>query len=248
MTVTTKLKDADDIWSDLGGKPKDIPTAAQVLKRQNERAEADRVNLPAQVQPASAVDDYLKDLGGPIGRIMKFNKDGRFTTGDGEEVAQDRNFAVIHDQIQVGYIKFGGKGEAPERRMGPLFNGYRPPPRSELGDLDQTQWDIGLNGQPQDPWQPQIQIPLADVMTEELYLFGTTSVTGRKACGNLIAQAQRMARNDPDNYLVVALRTGGFNHAKFGRVKTPSFLVRGKVPKSGAASKSDEMNDSVDNI
>jgi hypothetical protein len=242
MTSTVKImRGADDVWAGTGA------TTADVLKRQHAQAEADRANLPAQADINGAVDDYLKDLGGPSGKLVKFSKDGRFvTTADGEEIEEGRKFVVPHDEVQVGLIKFNGHGEAPDRRMGPLFKGFKVPARSTLGDLDESLWEIGLNGKPADPWQSQIMLPLADIETGELFVFTTTSMTGRRAVGNLIAQCQRLGRTDPDKYLVVALKIGGFDHAKFGRVKTPAFAIVGKMPKD--ASKSNDMNDSLAGI
>jgi hypothetical protein len=229
MTTTNvkQIRDANDVFADLDDgltTKASIPTAQQVLARQKEQH---------QVSAASpdAINMYLANLGGG-GAFLKFGKDGKFRTSDDEEVGEDRELVVIYDQASVGFIKFGAKGVPPEKVMGLLFDGYVPPKRAELGDNDPSAWDTGLDGRPQDPWRSQIELPLVDAVTGEKFTFATTSVTGRRAAGNLLSQCSRMRRGDPDSYPTITLKAGGFNHAKFGRVPTPSFVLKGKVAKA----------------
>ena len=37
--------------------------------------------------------------------------------------------------------------------MGLLYDGFVMPPRESLGDNEAGEWDLGLDGQPADPWQ-----------------------------------------------------------------------------------------------
>jgi hypothetical protein len=126
-----------------------------------------------------------------------------------------------------------------------------PPPRSELGDEDQSEWDTDLSGKPADPWQFQLLIPLQSVETGELFVFQTTSVTGRRAGDNLIGLCGRMERGEPEHYPVIKLRISGFNHRdeRVGWVKTPAFERVGKAPKADVTmvdtSVAGEMNDAI---
>jgi hypothetical protein len=219
-----------------------IPTTADVLQRQREEhvviVPADK--LPAVTNGIDAVLQYVNEhAGGTTGTFFKLDgKDGRYKkTRDDEEVPVGTQMVCIYDQAQVGWIKFNGKGNPPDRHMGSLFDGFRAPKREELGDTDQALWERNLSGQPDDPWKSQILLPLQDVETGELFVFGTTSATGRKAVGNLLTHCQRMSQRDPENYPIVRLDTGGFQHRdeRVGFVKTPAFPVIGKAPKSGAA-------------
>ena len=72
---------------------------------------------------------------------------------------------MVYEEIRVGWIKFLEKGQQPERKMGPVFSGFVPPGREELGDLDEAQWEIGLSGKPTDPWQFQVLVPMHDTRT-----------------------------------------------------------------------------------
>jgi hypothetical protein len=107
-------------------------------------------NLPTKM--GDGVAAFLSEHGGPAGRFIKFNKAGNFvTTDDDEEMPAGTRLICVYDQAQHGWIRFRGKGEPPERKMGPIFGGFVPPPRSELGDEDETQWELGLDNRPKDP-------------------------------------------------------------------------------------------------
>jgi len=112
-------------------------------------------NLPAT--PGDGVDAFLNAHGGPVGEFVRFTKEAKFArVSDGEEVPAGTKCICVFDQTQHGWIKFNGAGQPPTRHMGAMFNGYVPPPRSELGDHDKDQWEEGLSGQPTDPWRAQV--------------------------------------------------------------------------------------------
>jgi hypothetical protein len=209
-----------------------------------------QTNVPAL--PSNAVDTYLNEhCGGGSGVLFKFSKDQRFRrVDDGEEIPLGREFTVVYDQIQVGWIKFNGKGELPERKMGALFQGFVPCPRDELGDDDQSLWEVGLSGKPADPWQQQILLPL-QAEDGELFIFGTTSITGRRAVGRVIDECRKMLRREPNDYPVVKLALSSFQHReeRIGRVTVPAFVRVGKTPKTGVAaidtSIAADMNDEI---
>jgi hypothetical protein len=201
----------------------------------------------------SSVSGYLAAHGvGMAGTFFKFAKDGVFRkSSDDEEISEGTEFVCIYDQVQAGWVKFAGKGVQPERKQGAIFSGFVPPPRSELGDEDQSEWDTDLSGKPADPWQFQLLIPMQSVETGELFVFQTTSVTGRRAGDNLIGLCGRMERNEPDHYPVIKLRISGFNHRdeRVGWVKTPAFERVGKAPKANTtmaeSSVAADMNDAL---
>ena len=135
---------------------------------------------------------YLDEVApsGIAGRLVKFTKDGDYITTDDEQpVPEGTEFILLADDTLIGWIKFNGVGEAPERHMGLLFDGFEMPERASLGDLDQKAWEIGLDGQPADPWQHQQCIVLQSTTTQELFTFSTSSKTGRANNGHLASQA-----------------------------------------------------------
>jgi len=74
-------------------------------------------------------------------------------------------------------------------------------------------------------------------------------VTGLRAVANLLRQASRFANKNPDYLPVIKLRAGGFDHFKYGWVKTPAFEFVGKAPKKDVAaaqtSVSADMDDAI---
>ena len=201
----------------------------------------------AVATPMSAADRnreyrsrYLDEVApsGIAGRLIKFTKDGDYITTDDEQtVPADAEFLLLADDTQIGWLKFNGSGEAPDRVMGLLFDGFEMPPRESLGDLDQSKWELGLNNEPQDPWTHQQNIVLQHAETQELFTFSTSSKTGRRAVGNLLRHYQRMQRTRPDELPVIRLGKGGFQRkdSRVGWVDTPVFVVVGKVPRDSAA-------------
>jgi hypothetical protein len=187
------------------------------------------------------------------GTFFKFDgKEGKFVTSqDDTEIPEGSEYVVIYDQIQAGWVKFAGKGAAPERKQGAIFDGFVPPPRNTLGDDDESAWEIGLNGKPQDPWQFQILVPLLSTADDELLVFQTSSITGRRACDVVIRMCGRMQVKEPDEYPVIKLRISGFEHKdeRVGWIKTPAFDRVGKAPKSNATladtSREKDLNDSL---
>jgi hypothetical protein len=202
---------------------------------------------------SSPIGAYLAKHGvGASGTFIKFAKDGVFRKQlDDAKIPEGTEAVLIYDQIRVGQIKFQGKGNPPIRHMGPVFSGFVPPDRETLGDLDEAEWEKGLSGKPVDPWQFQVLLPLQDTKTGELLIFGTSSITGRRACDNLIAMCGRMQVREPDDYPVVRLDVSGFQHRdeRVGWVKTPAFTRVGKAPKSDvsmAVTKvADDMSDEI---
>src|SRR5215470_11242464 len=103
---------------------------------------------------------------------FRFAKDGQFRKqADDDLIPEGTEFVCPYTQAQAGLIKFNGKGEQPTRYLGNMFDGYIPPKREELGDLDESLWEKDLSGKPRDPWQQQMLLPLQNVETEELYIF-----------------------------------------------------------------------------
>jgi hypothetical protein len=200
-------------------------------------------NLPTTTGE-SPVAAYLAAHGiGMSGTFFKFDgKTGKFVKSvDDTEIPEGAEFVVIYEQPQCGWVKFAGKGVTPERKQGPVFEGFSPPARSELGDDDQSAWEIGLNGQPQDPWQFQILLPLLSTNDDELYVFQTSSITGRRACDQVIRMCGKMQKKEPNDYPVIKLRISGFEHKdpRVGWIKTPAFDRVGKTPKSNASASVD---------
>jgi hypothetical protein len=201
------------------------------------------------------VQRYLDDIAPAsiVGRLVKFGKEGKFVYAD-DDTAVDENaeFIALCDQVLIGWIKFHSDGETPpDRVQGLLYDGFVLPPRETLGDVDETQWSVGLSGEPEDPWKHQVCLVLQHTATRELSTFATTSETGRRAIGNLLRHFDRMRKTRPDEVPVVRLRPGGFNHRdpRVGWVFVPVFAIVGRAPRDSAAkpdtTSGGDMNDEL---
>jgi hypothetical protein len=244
------------------------PTPEEIRDAQRKQAEEEHAriqeNLPA-TRPATtvAVPDnrtdvqrYIDDVAPAsiVGRMIKFNKDGAFVThDDGEPIGEEVDFVALVDQTLIGWIKFNGEGAPPDRVMGLLYDGFVMPARDTLGDDDPARWEMGLDGRPADPWQHHVYLVLQKGDTGELFTFVTSSITGRRAVGNLLRHYDRMLKTPAtaDFYPVVRLKIGGFQHRddRVGWVKTPVIAVVGRAPKDSAAtpdsSPAADMNDQI---
>lgn len=192
-------------------------------------------NLPAN--PESGVDAFLGAHGSP-GEIIRFSKEAQFKLASDDEAVlpEGTKLVCVYDQTQHGWIRFNGEKQEPTRHMGPMFGGYVPVPRSELGDDDRGLWEDGLDGQPKDPWNAQVLLPLQDPETGRLYVFQTMSKTGLRAVATLISTCKQMAKRDPDSYPIIELKVSSYKHKdpRVGLVKKPDFKLVGKVAKNGA--------------
>jgi hypothetical protein len=216
----------------------------EAIIRQSPAAPPAQTTLPAVAATSKAVatadkrdyrQRYLDDVAPStlVGRLIKFSKDGKFVTNDdGEPISEDAEFVAMCDETLVGWIKFNGPDAPPDRHQGLLYDGYVMPPRETLGDADEAQWPTGLSGRPEDPWQHQMCLVLQHADTKEMYTFSTQSVSGRRAVGNLLRHYERMQRGGNNEYPVVRLKPGGFNHRddRIGWVPVPVFVAVGRAP------------------
>jgi hypothetical protein len=197
------------------------------------------VALPDARTPQQAYLDEIAPPSSLVGRAIKFDgKAGKWLFGDtDEEIDPNTDFVALCDEILIGWIKFNGKGEQPDRIQGLLYDGFIMPPQGTLPDRDPSKWELGLDGEPADPWQHQMCLILQSPGTHELGTFATSSRTGRRAVGNLLRHYDRMRKKDDDHYPVVRLKVSGYNHKdeRVGWVHVPVFAVVGKAPKASAA-------------
>jgi hypothetical protein len=181
------------------------------------------------------------------GRMVKFSKDGTYALDDGV-IDENVDFIALVPETLIGWIKFNGAGNPPSREMGLLYDGYQMPARESLGDTDPAQWEMGLDGQPADPWVHTIYLVLQRVDNSELFTFVAMSKTSRRAVGVLLRHFDRMQRSHAGYLPLVRLKVGGYQHrdTRVGWVKTPVIAAMGQVPGENAVKPAPaEMNDTI---
>lgn len=204
-------------------------------------------------QPSdSYVSRYLDEVAptSVAGRLVKFSKNGEFACiDDGAVLGEDDIYTALCDETWVGWVKFSGAGEAPERVGGILYDPkFCMPDRQALGDLDTSKWEMGLDGKPADPWLHQMNLVLQSTSSGELYTFSTTSATGRRAVGVLLKTYERYrAKGDLP---LIELKVSGFEHkdSRVGWVKTPAFVVVGRTPRDDAPRSTPTTGELMDDI
>jgi hypothetical protein len=95
------------------------------------------------------------------------------TTMNGQKLAGDCVDAM------TGWQKFENK--IPIYQIGRVADGYQPPPREELGDLDEEFWPDG-----KDPWVRIDLLPFWDVNSREVLLFSAANKGSRDAVAQLV--------------------------------------------------------------
>ena len=121
-------------------------------------------------------------------------------------------------------MKFQDKSVT-DRRIVKVAAGH-PPKREELGDDDPSQWEVGDDGKPRDPWVAQWLLPMSPVDAEgDLTVFATSSKGGINAIGLLCKVYGRSQRNGL--LPIVALKCASYKHPTYGKVLKPDLPIVG---------------------
>jgi hypothetical protein len=171
------------------------------------------------------------EAGAGFGKILKFVK-GRWKVGD-DVVPEGTEYVAYIDEVARGYVKFEDKTVI-DRKIVKVRDG-KAPKRSELGDDDPSQWEIGPDGKPRDPWVLQWLLPMSPVDAEgDLTVFCAYSKGGISAVGSLCRVYGRSERNGL--LPIVALKCAGYDHPVYGEVLKPDLPIVGAHGASAAPS------------
>jgi hypothetical protein len=155
------------------------------------------------------------------GTLLKYN-DRHWTKGtESEDIEQGTKLVALG--AAAAWVRWAG-GKPVEYRM--REPGRRLPEREELGDLDQSQWERGPDGEPKDPWQNTRFVYLEDPRTAEAFTFSTSSWGGRQAVADLGEQIERMRFKHPGAVPLVELASAPMK-TKYGMKSKPFFKVLG---------------------
>jgi hypothetical protein len=167
--------------------------------------------------------EAAEEAGGGFGKLLKFNK-GDWLIGE-DAVPEGKEFIAFIDEVARGYVRFEDK-TVTDRRIVKVRDGH-PPKRDELGDDDESLWEVDENtGKPRDPWVLQWLLPMAAVDAEgDLVVFVTSSKGGMGAIGNLCRIYGRSQRNGL--LPIVALKTAHYKHPEWGKIAKPDLPIVG---------------------
>jgi hypothetical protein len=170
--------------------------------------------------------------GGGRPKPLRFDgKTGNYGERGSDAALNNQEFVADIYAAQGGYMKFNGKGEPPDRRLGPIFPKDEAPVRSTLGDTDKAKWPPGKfnGGDPEDPWLMVVEIPMQHRETGELYTFSAQTRGSLAAVKDLLAQCRRLSEGHNP---IIRLAVGSYK-GKFGTVKKPILTIIGKSPIDG---------------
>jgi len=168
-----------------------------------------------------------------VGQLLKFSK-GDFLAGqDNDEVPVGTQFIANMDEMLVGWIRWE-ENKPTDQIMGKVSLGYQAPRRNELGDTDQTQWEVDDQGKSRDPWQFTNYLLLKGDGDGELYTFTTSSKGGLSALGEFTRAYGKAMAQHPTEYPVIAVGVDSYDHPNrsYGRIKVPTFKITGWVSKA----------------
>ena len=169
-----------------------------------------------------------------VGELLKFSKGDWMCGQNNDLVEPGTEFVANLDEMLVGWIRWS-EMRPTDHVMGKVSRNYQPPHRNELGDLDQSTWELDERGDPRDPWQFSNYLLLqgTDDDSEQLYTFTTSSKGGINALGDLCLKYGKMLRQKPDQYPVVKIGGGSYLHPNkaLGYIKYPTFEIVRWVPK-----------------
>jgi hypothetical protein len=162
------------------------------------------------------------------GEILKFVK-GEYVAGkDGVVVPVGTEFVAVMDTLAIGYLKWKG-GKPVDSHMGLIIDGFTPPRRSEVDEIESDTWEVDKSGDLKDPWQFTNTIVLIELAAKGIYTFGASTRGGLDAIGKL---CREHAKKSPAGaYPIIGLDVGSYQHTdrSIGKVKFPIFEVGKKV-------------------
>jgi hypothetical protein len=175
---------------------------------------------------------FLSEVFGSGGaKLLKFDgKAGNYIVRGSDSNYNNQEFVADIYAAKGGYIKFGEKGQPPERHLGSVFPKDEAPLRSSLGNTDKDEWPAGKFGdEPEDPWTQVIEIPLRHKESGDEFLFTASSKTSLGAAKDFLGSCRRL----PEGFEpVVRLGIGSFK-SRYGMVKKPHLVITGKVAMDG---------------
>jgi hypothetical protein len=194
-------------------------------------------NLPAtttQIDALAAINDFLAeaDPQNMIGKLLKFSK-GEFLKGqDAEVIPEGTLYTVACDMALSGFIRWHD-GKPAEHKLVRIATGAPLYRREELGHDDKDQWPTDAKGEPRDPWQATIYVPIMD-HDGELATFTTSSGSGLKSVHRLLRRYVTHVARHPDVYPLIKLKKSFWVHSDkaIGKVFYPDFEPAGWVDRA----------------
>ena len=118
-------------------------------------------------------------------------------------------------------------GKPVDSDMGLLADNFRPKLRRELGDMDDSEWELDKDGKKKDPWQFTNMVVCRVIDGDTFFTFVTSSKGGVQAVGNLCNDYAKGRAKNNGKLPVVTFERGHYKHDEYGRIYFPKLVVEG---------------------
>lgn len=184
--------------------------------------------VPGNRNVFECVGDALTQGSVIIGDLLKFSKGDWVAGRDSEKIADGTELVAVLPGMVDGWQRWEDNRPV-EQIMGLLVEGFVPPERSTLSHYnDKSAWAIDSKGDPRDPWQPTIYVPMTTIDATRVFTFTTSSDGGKRhAIGPLSKEYGSHIRQHPDELPIVKLHQDSYLHSdrSIGRVKHPEMPI-----------------------
>ena len=188
---------------------------------------ANEVTTPrtTEVDPFAEFGDEFGGMAHIHGDLLRFTKHGKYKAGqEQEEVEEGTRVLAYMPGLMRGYVKW--QNQQPVKHLiGLVAEGFKPPSREELGDMDKENW-AELNGRPVDPWQYTAYLPMLDD-TGQLYTYVTGSKGGLSMLSELSKKYSARRKMHPDDIPIIKLDARSYDHPDYGETFAPVFKIDG---------------------
>jgi hypothetical protein len=187
------------------------------------------------------------------GKMVRF-KDDSFLIGGTDHMPEDVKRLTVVSMLTLWTKWCDGK---PTHVVTPT--GQVHPQREEMGDLDQDEWEAGLDGRPSDPWRDSRHVVMVHDASAQVFTFVTATVGGRIAVSNLKSQIALYRRVHKHACPVIELGRADMK-TKVGVKQRPDLRVVGwldptpeavppaspkQLPPASALKSADVLNDRI---
>jgi hypothetical protein len=191
------------------------------------------MNLPVKKKQTDLVLDeesiaeaILDESSKRLTPFFKFKKD-KYVIGKDTTMPLGTRLIAYCADWRRGWVKFLGE-EKVDEKVYRVAENRTVLERDELGDLDQSEWEVDEDGKAQDPWCFQHYVPLEDAKTGERFLFVTSTAGGQIGVEILCHQwSKNNTKGLRKGLPTIELALGEFHTKKYGAVKRPDFRIVG---------------------
>ena len=206
---------------------RDVNQLSENTIQERESNMANNLTTPrnTEIDPYAEFGDEFGGLSHIHGDLLRFTKHGKYRAGQEQDEVEDGTRVLAYmPGLQKGYVKW--QNQQPVKHViGLVAEGFRPPEREELGDLDQDLWNE-LSGKKIDPWQYTAYIPMLDD-TGQLYTYVTSSKGGLSMLSELSKKYAARRKMHPDDIPIIKLNSRSYDHPDYGETFAPVFKIDG---------------------